>query len=304
MKRHAYLIIVHQHLELLERLIRVLDSDAADFYIHIDRRVREVDESRLLACMERSHGRIFRRYKITWGADTLVRCEMFLLKQAARGRYDYYHMLSGTDIPLKTGAQIEAFFEQQTDSFIEFKEETDHTATLERVRYYYPLQNLIGRPVKDGGIWRGLLDQLSYECIKVQRALGIDRTKGAPFAYCRGSNWFSLSDELTQYVVQNERLVRRYFYHCMVSDEMFLQCVACASPYRQRIVRDNLRLIDWQRTEHDGCSPHTFTMEDWPQLIDSGKLWARKFDPRVDQKVIDALYARLEAGKDAADGRG
>lgn len=294
MKRHAYLIIAHQHFDLLQRLMKALDSKSADFYIHIDRRVRGLNAEQLSSCVKKSRARVFQRYKITWGADTQVRCEMLLLEQAARGNYDYYHLLSGVDIPLKTSGEIESFFEDRGESFIEVKEERDATGTMDRARYYYPLQNLIGRPVRHAGFVRGVLDQISYELVKVQRALGLDRTKNAPFAYCRGGNWFSITHDLASYVLENKKLVKRFFYHAMTSDEMFLQCLACASPYKDRIERDNLRLIDWQRAEHDGCSPHTFTMQDLPMLLSSDKLWARKFDPNVDREVIDALYARIE----------
>ena len=294
MKRHAYLIIAHQHFELLERLVRALDSGNAGFYIHIDRRAKGFDEERLRRAVKDSGNlHVYRRYRIAWGADTQIRCEMLLLEQAVRGGYDYYHLLSGVDIPLRRREEIEAFFEGRTESFLQIKPEADNAATLDRVRYYYPLQSRIGRPREDGGFWYGAAQQISYECVKLQRALGVDRTKAAPFAYCRGGNWFSIAHELAAYVVERRREVARFFYHSLTADELFLQCLACASPYRDRIATDNLRLIDWERTEHGGCSPHTFTMDDWAMLTASDKLWARKFDPGTDASVIDALYARI-----------
>lgn len=278
---------------MLERLIRALDSENADFYIHIDRRVRGVDEAALLGAMKKSNGRIFRTYRLSWGADTQVRCEMLLLGEAVKKGYDCYHLLSGVDIPLKPRGEIEAFFEAHEGSYIEFVKHAD-TEAPERARYYYPLQNLVGRPKKDAGLWHAVLDQISYELVKLQRLLRIDRTKDAPFTYCRGSQWFSIAHELAAYVVENKKIVRRYFYHALASDEMFMQCMAMMSPYRDRVSRSNLRLIDWVRTEHDGCSPHTFTMADWDMLTKSEKLFARKFDPDIDKTVIDALYDRLE----------
>ena len=296
-KRHAYLIIAHHHFDMLARLIRVLDSEHADFYIHINKSSRDFDERKILSAAVKSRVKVFRKYKITWGADTQIRCELFLMEQAAKGRYDYYHLLSGVDIPLKTGREIEAFFETQESSFLEVKQEADLTDTLERVRFYYPLQPFIGRQ-KAGRGWRyALLDQLAYESLKVQRMLGVDRTKNAPFGYCRGGNWFSIRHDLVDYAIGQKKLIARCFYSTMNADEMFLQCVAMASPLKDTIVQENLRLVDWQRTEHGGCSPHTFTMEDWDMLTKSDKLFARKFDPDIDSSVIEALYRRLEKGK-------
>ena len=293
MKRHAYLIIAHHHFDMLKKLISVLDSEHADFYIHINRSVQNLDEQDICSAAVRSRVRIFRNYKITWGADTQIRCELMLMEQAAKGRYDYYHLLSGVDIPLKTGKEIEAFFEAQDGNFLEVKQEQDLTGTLDRVRYYYPLQPFIGRQKADRGLVYALLDQLNYESLKLQKLLGIDRTKRAPFAYCRGANWFSVRHDVIACALENKKLIRRYFYSTMNADEMFLQCVVMASSHRDSVVRDSLRLVDWQRTEHGGCSPHTFTMEDWEMLTGSDKLFARKFDPDIDREVIDALYARL-----------
>ena len=297
MKKHAYLIIAHHHFDMLKKLVSVLDSENADFYIHINTSSKNVDETNICVAAKKSQVQIYRRFKITWGADTQIRCELFLMEQAEKVGYDYYHLLSGVDIPLKTCEEIEAFFEGQTKSFLEVKQEVNLAGTLDRVRYYYPLQAFIGRQKAGRGAIYAILDQLSYECVKVQKMLGIDRTKNAPFAYCRGGNWFSITHELLTYVLSCKRVIRKHFYHSITADEMFLQCVVCSSVHQDEIVKENLRLVDWQRTEHGGCSPHTFTIEDYEMLTSSDKLFARKFDPDVDRKIIDALYARLEEAK-------
>lgn len=294
MKRHAYLIIAHHHFDMLKSLIRTLDSEHADFYIHINTSVKALDEADIRAAAVKSRVQIFRKYRITWGADTQIRCELFLMEQAVKESYDYYHLLSGVDIPLRTGREIEAFFETQEKSFMEVKKETDLTGTLDRVRYYYPFQRFIGRQKAGRGAVYALLDQLSYEYIKLQKLMRIDRTRNAPFAYCRGANWFSVRHEIIVHALAQRRLIRRYFYQSVTADELFLQCVTMSSPYRDAVVPMSLRLVDWNRTEHGGCSPHTFTMEDYDMIDASDMLWARKFDPDIDRGIVDALYARLE----------
>ncbi|MBQ7053147.1 MAG: hypothetical protein IJN79_10140 [Clostridia bacterium] len=297
MKRHAYLIIAHHHFDMLKNLIRALDSEHADFYIHINRSVRDLDEADILSAAKKSRARIFRRYRITWGADTQIRCELYLMEQAAKERYDYYHLLSGVDIPLKTGSEIEAFFEAQDKSFLEVKQEKDLGATLDRVRRYAFFQPLIGRQKAGRGKLYALLDQLAYESDKLQRMLKIDRTKNAPFAYCRGGNWFSITHALLAYILTQRPVIRKYFYHSVTADELFVQSVAMASPLRDEIIRDNLRLVDWTRTEHGGCSPHTFTSEDEEMLVSCrDKLFARKFDPAIDREIIERMYARIGIG--------
>ena len=139
-----------------------------------------------------------------------------------------------------------------------------------------------------------LLEQLSYEYIKLQKMLRIDRTKSAPFTYCRGGNWFSIRHELAAYALTQEKAIHRWFDQSITADELFLQCIALSSPLKDTIERENWRLVDWKRTEHGGCSPHTFTMADYDMIVQSDKLFARKFDPKVDREIIDALYARVQ----------
>lgn len=294
MKKHAYLIIAHHHFDMLKNLIRTLDSENADFYIHINTSVKDVDLTEIRSAAEKSRVKAYQKYRITWGADTQILCELFLMEQAAKGKYDYYHLLSGVDIPLRTGREIEAFFEGQEKSFLEVKQEKDLSGTLDRVRYYYPLQRFIGRQKKSRGFAAALLDQLDYESQKIQKMLGIDRTKDAPFAYCRGGNWFSVRHDVIAYALGNRRMILKYFGQSMTADELFLQSVVMSSPLADTVIRDNLRLVDWQRTEHGGCSPHTFTMADYDMLVNSDRLFARKFDPDIDREIVDAMYARIK----------
>ena len=293
MKRHAYLIIAHHHFDMLKNLIRTLDSENADFYIHINSKVKDVSVTEICDAAKKSHVNTYQKYRITWGADTQILCELFLMEQAVKGAYDYYHLLSGVDIPLRTGKEIEAFFEGQEKSFLEVKQEKDLSGTLERVRYYYPFQRMIGRQKAGRGAIYTLLDQLSYEYIKLQKLLKIDRTKNAPFAYCRGGNWFSVRHDVIAYALKNRRMILRYFGQSVTADEMFLQSVVMSSPLAGSVVLDNLRLVDWKRTEHGGCSPHTFTIEDYEMLVSSDRLFARKFDPDIDREIVDAMYARV-----------
>ena len=127
----------------------------------------------------------------------------------------------------------------------------------------------------------------------MQKLLKIDRTKNAPFAYCRGGNWFSVRHDVIVYVLKNRRMILRHFGQSVTADEMFLQSVVMSSPLAGSVVLDNLRLVDWKRTEYGGCSPHTFTIEDYEMLVSSDRLFARKFDPDIDREIVDAMYARV-----------
>ena len=55
------------------------------------------------------------RIDVRWGDFSQVECELALFKQAAIGRYDYYHLLSGVDLPIKSAEYITAFLSGTED---------------------------------------------------------------------------------------------------------------------------------------------------------------------------------------------
>jgi hypothetical protein len=89
---------------------------------------------------------------------------------------------------------------------------------------------------------------------------------------------------------KNPALVR-FFKYVDVPDEIFFQTVLLNSPYRDIIVNDNLRHIDWK--DPTAGSPAVLTRSDFPALAESPKLFARKFDVRVDAGILDMIDERL-----------
>jgi hypothetical protein len=77
-----------------------------------------------------------------------------------------------------------------------------------------------------------------------------------------------------------------------VPDESFFQTILINSRLADRIVNDDLRYIDWSEGR---ASPRILTSDDLDSLLASGDLFARKFDARVDERVLDMLDASIEA---------
>lgn len=107
--KHAYLIMAHGNFEQLQFLVYLLDCKQNDIFIHIDKKTEICD---LSLKTKYSAVTIFQKYKIYWGTYSQVQCELFLLRQAIHGGYDYYHLLLGSDMPLKNMKMINSFFEK------------------------------------------------------------------------------------------------------------------------------------------------------------------------------------------------
>ena len=287
--RHAWLIMTHGNFEILEKQIRFLDSENADFFVHVDAEGFSCDHYRNAA--EKSAVSFLPRQKVCWGDMTQIECELRLLEASISGKYDYYHLLSGTDVPVKTREYIEQYFsDRRGTNFIKFQSREINARNLARVRYYYPFQVLNIR----GRIGRTLLRELG---LLPQRILRIDRTKRFPdIVFQKGTNWFDITGELASYVLSKRDLIREVFRSTCCADEMFLQTVVVNSPFADSLpgcafdndFRACCRYIDWDRG-----SPYTFGNGDYEELIHTGPdyLFARKFDYSAAPDVVDRLFS-------------
>lgn len=301
MLKHAYLIMIHEYTLTLKRLLQLLDDVDNGLYIHVDRNAvnigkKEIEEIKGL--VKKSEMFVFQRYKVYWGTNSITNAEIFLLSQAVKRGYDYYHVLSGADLPIKTKEKIQQFFEQNRGKeFIHFGTEQYQHDIIERYNVYHFFTKKLGRK-REKQFW---VSAETYS-LAVQRRLRIDRTRKLDFAFYGGSNWCSITDGMAQYVVEHYDKYKRAFRFSQISDEAVWQTIVMDSPYRNNLYHagfDNaydacMRYIDWERG-----TPYVFQEEDFSDLIASKCMFARKFDENTDKEIIEMIYQSLgeESGK-------
>lgn len=145
--KHAYLIIVHNEYSVLETLLSMIDDERNDIYLHIDRRSTELYKRACLLCTQKA--RLFllpTRNKVYWGDISQVETEYLLLETAAKhSTYDYYHLLSGVDLPIQTQDYIHSFFQANSGKeFVSYWLGDKHQKDLNRKisRYYFFTKSL------------------------------------------------------------------------------------------------------------------------------------------------------------------
>ena len=275
--------MAHTNFPQLQILINLLDHPNNDIYLHVDK--RSVDFRPEMIQVSASTLTIIDPIRITWGGHSQIQCELNLLKASAPNHYRYYHLISGIDLPLKSQDEIHEFFEAHyPENFINFHAPSNESKSfLYRIEQYHIFQDLMGR---SKGLLPGLLRRANNGFIALQKLVGFRRKQYIP-PY-KGTNWFSITDELAQYVLSQEALIKKQFYYSSCADEVFLHSVAMASPCRDTIVDDCLRAIDWDRGD-----PYIFRQEDVDGLLVSPNLFGRKFDSRVDAQAIGKIVAHL-----------
>ena len=80
--------------------------------------------------------------------------------------------------------------------------------------------------------------------------------------------------------------VARFFKLTWAPDEMIFQTVLYNSDFRNKISNNNLRYIDWTEGK---ASPKTLSMEDAKYLLQSGALFARKFNLKAHPELFDFI---------------
>lgn len=286
MKKHAYLIMAHTQPELLKKLLKMLDNERNDIYLHIDSKAKDYPLDEIAAVLQKSKCIFTERTDVKWGSYSQIHCEMVLLKEAVKTEHAYYHLLSGMDLPIKSQEQIFAFFEKYNG--LEFVDEDGAAiseAALSRVKYTHKFYGKAGS-VKD------ILGALS---VKGQKLLGVDKTqKYGNIIFQKGRNWFSITHGLAKLVVEKEDWIQEVFGQSVCGDELFLQTVARNSEYAEKICNPNTmpevpdtRYIDWKRGSNN--NPYVFREDDFEELKNALGLFARKFDLNVDKKIVEKL---------------
>lgn len=112
-EKHAYLIMAHTQFEVLRVLLGLLDYGENDIYLHIDKKVKNIDTGCLYDLVKEAKLKILdNRVNVKWGTFSQIECELRLLEEATKKKHSYYHLMSGVDLPLKSQKEIHAFFER------------------------------------------------------------------------------------------------------------------------------------------------------------------------------------------------
>lgn len=301
MSRHAYLIIAHGDFYTLGRLIEALDDTRNDVYIHINSRAKDVPFDDLSARVKSSKLQFIPSQPVFWGtysqADVVWR---LLYTAVSSGEYAYLHVLSGSDLPIKSQDEIHQYFDaHQGTEFVEFLDMTPRIGW--GIKYAWPGMRYwrSDRKVARKGIRFVLLP-----VVAIQMAMRIDRTEKFQGEIKFGSDFYSITSGLAQTILKQRTSLDRTLKHARAPTEFLAQTALWNSEYRYRARSlspsngSNLRHYDWGRGR-----PYVFRDHDFAELSSSDRLFARKFDSAVDRRIIDKVCETLAAGSNAAESR-
>lgn len=285
-------MVAHDNWEVLETLLRLLDDQRNHIYLHIDSESnppREITEF-VTSLAELT---LIPRRPVQWADYSQVAVTLDLLRAASdHDHFDYYHLLSGTDLPLKIGDDFHGHF---TSTAVEYIGVVAHESwySVRRLKFYHLFTSL--RRYRTSKALKALDRLLEY----AQRLIRVNRLRRhRDWTIYDGWSWFSITDELARFVTAQADEISRTFKWSIAPDELFMQTLVMNSNYRDRLhdisdlSRGSLRLIDWTRG-----SPYAFTRSDFQELQDSSALFARKFQGGAEFEIVRMWERHLLGGQ-------
>jgi hypothetical protein len=106
-----------------------------------------------------------------------------------------------------------------------------------------------------------------------------------------GLGYWAMAREHAHYVHTHKAPYERFFRHGYIPDELFFQTMLMNSPHRDEIDSERIHLVDFHR--QGGMNPYIWRADDMAMIAASDRPLARKFDERVDGRVLDRIDSEL-----------
>jgi len=293
--KHAFIITAYKNAQQLNDLVSQLDDADAFFYIHIDKR-SDLLQSPALDALKTKKNVFFHRepVKVYWGGFSHLKSFVMLLEEVLRNRQiDYVHTISAQCFPTMSFKKFDEFFVANNGneyiSWMELPSKSWTGGGLDRIQYYH--LNDVMDPKKM------LYQRFHSRFINLQKKLRIRRRLNTYFPkFYGGGTWWSLSRPALDYVFEQMRqkpgLFGR-FKHTHCAEEIFFQTILMNSAFKDKIVSDDLRYIDWS-TRNGNC-PANLDETDFEKIIASNKLFARKFELPLSAKLAERLREKIDS---------
>lgn len=274
--KHAYLIIAHNEFLVLQKLIDSLDDERIDIYVLFDKKVLDIPN---LFTKKAGLKILDNRINIYWGDFSLVQAGLLLFKAVANKNYSYCHLISGVHLPLYSQDYLHEYFQKnypkQVFSPIAFSPtEVNMRLKLRSffIKYYKHPNPFISRYAQYAWV----------AALKVQKLLHIKRDRYKE--YCKFSNWVSITQEAVNYLIDNEKSIKKNFKYAFCGDEFYVPTTLKNANIPFEFSIDD-RLL-YQNFENTNAT--VIEYEEFNILMERKSLFGRKFSAHS-MDIVDKI---------------
>ena len=284
--KHAIIIMAHKNLEQLCHLVEYFSRDCYVF-IHLDTKFRLSHDERERLRAFPQVVKVCQRFNVHWGGYSILRCEMYMLREVLR-RCDaeYVHLISGQDYPMKPLEEFLLFFEQHRDKdcmqYVHLPQPGWEQNTFRRFSYFFPYDCF--RDSRRAG-------RKIHKIINFQRRHNLRRPLPTTFEHLYGcSQWFSITRTSTQMLVNYTRRHPWLYWRMWMTfapEETYPATVLANLKGGRDILFTNFRFIRWKL--ENGNRPANLGTEHLRMLMEGNYAFVRKIEMPVSRGLISLI---------------
>ncbi len=274
----AHIILTHKNPEQVKRLIDNLNHPAFDFFIHVDSKADITSFEKLLK-NNRTYF-IKKRASIHWAGFGTIQATINSFKEILTLDYNYINVISGQDFPVQNANTLYNYLlSKKGKEFITCERIADEWPDAKpRVEKYHLINWQIPGKFKLEKIINTVLPKRKFPL---------------PYEIVGRANWFTITKNAALHILEELEKhpeIIRFFKYSWGADELIFSSILYNSNFKPNI-EPNLVYVDWSA---GGGHPKILGVEDYNNIISSGKFFARKFDIEKDAAIIDMLQKKIQ----------
>jgi hypothetical protein len=279
----VFLIHAHKDLDQLNLLVEQLRDPDFLIYVNLDRK-SAIDP----ACIHPAARLVQKRIDVRWGGFSQVQATLNSLRQvlAEVPAFDKLVFLSAQDFPLLPNDRLKHELARLAGHELLDAMPIRPNGWPVAFRYEYFYREGGSRPER---IACALANRMLRACKRRRRMVrGLE-----PWG---GSSWWALSRPCAAMVLERagrDRRLARFFSTVLCPDEMFFQTLVMNSPFKDRVLGQNFRHIQWP--ERGARNPKILDEADFDRIAGSCAHFCRKLDSRQSAALLPRLRALLQS---------
>lgn len=286
--KHAVIILAYNNFDHLKKLISYFTIDC-DVYLHIDKDSTLCGPNLIELRSAFPDAHIYSKFNIHWGGYSILRCEIFMLREAlSHSEARYFHLLSGQDYPVRPLSFFLQFFEHNDKDYLSLSQlpnENWDKNTFSRFQYFYFHDYL--RVSRNS--------RFLAKLVALQKKIGLCRSIPNHFKRLYGgSQWMSLTRESVSIMLDFTRK-HPSFYRRMrfvfAPDEIYIQTVLKNLLEVDKIVPSNMRFIRYFK--ENGSRPANLDCNHMHLFLEQNVLFARKFSCGISDELRNVIDSRI-----------
>lgn len=296
----AYCISAYKDAEHLDRMIKALETDETCFFIHVDKKVKDIAPFQEVTLRHANCRLTQQRFFVQWGSWSQVKYQELFLRESVEAGADRIVILTGQDYPLWSNRRLHDYFSQNRDKVLMIGMNLSNVPQpippmrkLLGVRHYgrdWPIRNNLVYRIITAGL-RMLMFILPF---RRKPYLIID---GVKWNIWQASGYFSVNREHAQYILGRlkDKRIRDYFRFCFVPEEITIPTIVFNSPFAQHAMfygdkpYGGLALLAYMHEFVYSGSIKVFTECDYDPLMASDRMFCRKVVTGKSDRLVELI---------------